>query len=70
LLFFEPAPQDMIGGFFEPISNLSTKDVLNYHTYCPFSSQLGSKKCNYYNEIYMKRRQDNIRKLGIAGIMT
>lgn len=36
LLLFEPAPQDLIGGFFEPLSQLPSKDVLNYHTYCPF----------------------------------
>lgn len=60
----------MIGGFYEPFSNYSTKDVLNYHTYCPFTSKLGSRKCNLYNQLYIKRRQSNIQALGIAGIIT
>ena len=55
LLLFEPAPQDMIGGFYQPFSSFKSKDLLNYHTYCPFA--LGTLKCQLYNSIYTKRRQ-------------
>lgn len=67
---FEPSPQDMIGGFYESFSNYSNKDVFNYHTYCPFLSKLGTKQCSLYNYLYMKRRQDNIHQLGLAGLMS
>ena len=70
LLFFEPAPQDLFGGFFSPFSNDSLKDVLNYHTYCPFKSKLGSKKCDIFNQLYIRQRGKNMHQLGVAGVIT
>lgn len=60
----------MIGGFLENFSEFKDKDLLNYHTYCPFSKKLGSKKCQLYNYLYVKRRQENIHQLSIGGIMS
>ncbi len=41
LLLFEPSPVDMIGGFYDSFSPFKSKDLLNYHTYCPFQKKLG-----------------------------
>ena len=70
LLLFEPSPADMVGGFYENFSEYNHKDLLNYHTYCPFTKSLGSQKCQLYNYLYVKRRQENIHKLSIGGIVS
>ncbi len=67
---FEPSPVDMIGGFLQNFSDFSSKDLLNYHTYCPFQKNLGGKKCKMYNYLYIKRRQNNIKGIGVGGIIT
>jgi hypothetical protein len=66
---FEPSPVDMVGGFFHNFSSINSKDLLNYHTYCPFK-KLGGKQCKLYNYLYIKRRQENIHQLEIGGIMS
>lgn len=40
LIFFEPSVADYFGGFYETPSGpqYSSKDVLSYHTYCPFKN--------------------------------
>lgn len=70
LLLFEPSPVDMIGGFLEPFSNYSSKDLFNYHTYCPFTSKLGGKRCDLYNSVYIQRRQKNAHELKVGSIIS
>ena len=70
LLMFEPSPADMIGGFLGNFSEYNSKDLLNYHTYCPFTSKLGKQRCQAYNYLYVKRRQKNIQQLQRGGIMS
>lgn len=70
LLMFEPSPVDMVGGFLENFGEINSRDLLNYHTYCPFTKSLGGSKCRAYNYLYVKRRQENVRRLGVGGIMS
>lgn len=70
LLLFEPSPQDVFGGFFGAFSDNSSKDLLNYHTYCPFSSKLGSTRCDLFNSLYISRRQKNAKQLGVGAIIS
>ena len=68
MIYFEVAPQDLIGSFYSPISNTS-KDVFNFHQYCP-SAKKGSRTCSIFNDLYVKNRQKEIHKLGQAGVCT
>jgi hypothetical protein len=71
-LFFEPAVADILGGFYDSPSEEPQKrlDVMSYHTYCPFTTDYGSTKCNLINLKYTANRHKNAKDLKIGLSMT
>ena len=75
LVLFEPSVADYIGGFYDtPSQEFNNKNILSYHTYCPFKNShaepTSAVKCNLIDGIYMQERYANIRRLKIGGMMT
>lgn len=76
LILFEPSVADYFGGFFETPSGpeFPNKDVLSYHTYCPFKNAHNEpasiKKCKIIDLLYMELRMKNVKKLRCGSMMT
>ena len=75
MILFEPSVADYIGGFYDtPNHEFNNKNILSYHTYCPFKNShaepTSKVKCNLIDGLYMALRYQNIKKLKIGGMMT